>query len=571
MSKLNIVPLFLLFFLSLFPVSYSFVSQTTPTFYLSVGGCFLLAIVALIGRYKKQALCFSTSEILFACFLLFGIGCGEYMGSLSPEWFISGLSLLLFYMLAIRIKLNTECIFAAIVALGLMEAIYGLWQYVDSFNNYIVIFRMSGSFDNPAGFAATLSVIFPSALYLVTKRAICWRIFGGLASVVFIVAVALSHSRAGIVAIIVIGFLWQAQVFNLKWLKQWSRGVKILTGSIIMIAILASLYLLKKDSADGRLLIWQCTAKMIADKPLFGHGTGGFQRSYMLYQADYFKNHPNSSFTMLADNVKHPFNEFLKLLVEQGLVGGLFLGLFLFYLIREYRRGKNIEKFYAMLCLIGVASFASFSYMFCYPFIRLIALYAVAVIMKNESVVLEIPQRIFFVLKPLLLVVCVLLLVISRKMFLDEYRWNAIAHRSLAGETKEVMPDYERLYQTMNRNALFLYNYGAELNFIGESQKSNSVLLETARLFNDIDLQLLLAENYQKMKQYKEAENCLILASNMIPNRFIPLHRLFHIYKVIGNNEKAKDIAKTLLNKPIKIISPEVLMIKSEMEKELRN
>jgi Lipid A core - O-antigen ligase and related enzymes len=73
---------------------------------------------------------------------------------------------------------------------------------------------------------------------------------------------------------------------------------------------------------------------MITDKPLFGHGIGGFQREYMLYQAEYFKNHPDSNYAMLADIVKHPFNEFL-LLVEQGLVGGLLVGLFIFFLSKN--------------------------------------------------------------------------------------------------------------------------------------------------------------------------------------------------------------------------------------------
>jgi hypothetical protein len=68
------------------------------------------------------------------------------------------------------------------------------------------------------------------------------------------------------------------------------------------------------------------------------------------------------------------------------------------------------------------------------------------------------------------------------------------------------------------------------------------------------------------MKQYKEAEDCLLLASNMIPNRFIPLYRLAKLYELTKQTYKAKLIAKEILFKPIKIISPEITMIKVEME-----
>lgn len=571
MSKLNTIILLLFFILSVFSISRFFVSQTTPAFYLSVGGCFLLAIITLMGEYKKQTLHLSLSEILFMGFLLFCFGYGEKIEGLNPEWVISGLALLLFYLLSKRITLNIEWLFIGIVTLGLAQAIYGLGQYMHFYYNYSANFRMSGNFDNPAGFAATLSVAFPFTLFLVAKNKIYWRIFGGVTTTLFIVTVALSHSRAGIFAIIITSGLWLVQVFNLTWVKQCRCSVKALAISIIIFSILTGLYFLKKESADGRLLIWQCTAKMIADKPLFGHGAGGFQRAYMLYQADYFKNHPCSSYTMLADNVKHPFNEFLKLFVEHGLVGVLFLGVVVYLLIREYRAKRNSEKRYIELCVIGIAVFACFSYPLNYPFIRLMLLFSVAIIMKNEVKIFGIPRQVFFSLKPLALITCIGLLTVCCKMFYDEYCWHTIAHRSLAGETKKVMPDYERLYKTMNRNALFLYNYGAELNFIGESQTSNIILLETARRYNDIDLQLLLADNYQKMKKYKEAENCLLLASAMIPNRFIPLYRLVQLYKETGESAKAKDIAKAIINKQIKIMSPGVIMIKAEMEKELKN
>jgi len=156
-------------------------------------------------------------------------------------------------------------------------------------------------------------------------------------------------------------------------------------------------------------------------------------------------------------------------------------------------------------------------------------------------------------------------------MYQDEYHWNTIAQRSLDRETKKVLPDYVRLYPWMNRNGLFVYNYAAELNYIGEWKQSNKLMTECSGLYNDNDVQLILADNYQQMKQYAEAEKHLKVAYEMIPNRFIPLYRLALLYKEEGKINKANQIAGIIVTKPVKIMSSDVLAIKTEMKELVGN
>ncbi len=558
--------------ISIFAISNSFANPSTPTMYIASGGCYLLTILVVFLKYKKQTLSLSITETLLGGFLLYAIVYGAINGSLNPEWIISGLSLGLFYLVVKRINISAEWLFVGLVVISIAQALYGLGQYMYWFNNITSPgFRVSGSFDNPAGFAAALSVCFPFALFVLRKKEVYLKILGGLAAVLFIVAVVFSQSRAGVFAITVIIGIWVINEYKLKWIINWSKRTRIVGGALLIIILLVGLYLLKRDSANGRLLIWQCSAHMIADKPLNGHGMGGFQREYMLYQAEYFRNNPESSFAMLADIVKHPFNEYLLLLVEYGLVGGLLMGFFVFYLTREYRKNKNSEMFYAMLCLVEVGVFACFSYPLAYPFVRLIAVFCAALIMQHETKRWRMPQGLFSIIKHAVLVISLTLLVFTGKMFYDEYRWNVIAQRSLAGETKAVMPDYARLYKTMNRNGLFLYNYAAELNFIDRNTESNCLFFEASHFMNDIDLQLQMADNFQKMKQYKEAEKCLILAAEMIPNRFIPLYRLAKLYEETNQLPKAKIIAKKLLSKPVKIKSSDIMTIRIEMKEVIKN
>ena len=89
----------------------------------------------------------------------------------------------------------------------------------------------------------------------------------------------------------------------------------------VLAGFAVGLYFYRSGSADARLLIWRVSLDMIADRPLTGFGPGNFPRYYMLYQADWFRAHPDSEFAAVADNAVYSFNEYIKLAVEEGLPG----------------------------------------------------------------------------------------------------------------------------------------------------------------------------------------------------------------------------------------------------------
>lgn len=154
------------------------------------------------------------------------------------------------------------------------------------------------------------------------------------ATIPVIVGIVLSGSRTGMLcAAIVLAVRFSGAVRRWKYLR---RSVPLLA-----LLLLAGLYLLKKDSADGRLLVWRCSLEMIIDKPLFGHGPGGFTAEYMNYQADYFRTHPDSPYAQLADSVHHPFNEYLLAAVDYGCLGLLVLIVSGAAIVRRYRRAAG--------------------------------------------------------------------------------------------------------------------------------------------------------------------------------------------------------------------------------------
>jgi len=156
---------------SIFTISNSFANPTTPTMYIAAGSCCVLVILAIIQKHKQQTLSLSITEALSSGFLLNAIVYGSINGSLNPNWIITGLSLILFYSVVKRINISVEWLFVGLVVIGTAQALYGLGQYMYWFNNITSPgFRVSGSFDNPASFAAALSVCFPFALFVLHKK-----------------------------------------------------------------------------------------------------------------------------------------------------------------------------------------------------------------------------------------------------------------------------------------------------------------------------------------------------------------------------------------------------------------
>ena len=202
-----------------------------------------------------------------------------------------------------------------------LQAVYGILQYVGLFSSHVT-FRVTGSFDNPAGFAACLCAGLPFVVFLFIHRNKYIRYAGWLAGGVMVLAVFLSHSRSGMVSVIAVCVMYLCGRFVHGRLWRY-----LLLVSMIGLLIIGS-YWLKKDSADGRLLIWRCGLEMVKDAPWTGHGIGSFEAKYMDYQADYFKEYGSQNrYAMLADNVKQPFNEYLGVLINFGIVGlALLLG-----------------------------------------------------------------------------------------------------------------------------------------------------------------------------------------------------------------------------------------------------
>jgi tetratricopeptide (TPR) repeat protein len=440
------------------------------------------------------------------------------------------------------------------------QALYGILQYVGFFPA-IGGFRITGSFDNPAGFAACLCAGFPVFFFFIRKKYVWQRWLSLTAIIILCIAVVLSASRAGMISLIVVCLALIVYKFPIN------AKLKLTIVSLTFALALSGLYFLKKDSADGRLLIWRCSWEMIKDKPLFGHEHGGFKAHYMDYQADYFAHHSDSRYEMLADNVNRPFNEYLLLLTDYGLVGFVLLLALIGVLWISFHRNrhKSILVRIAAGSLLSIGVFSFFSYPLVYPFVWVMGIASIAVIIYQAKYQVKIPSRIGPALKLIMIPVIFIFGLHIYQRMTTEMLWCKVAHQSLLGKTEEMLPVYEQLHKSLTNNELFLYNYAAELNVIKQYDKSLEIALECERLLADYDLQMLMADNYQNLQNNQKAEYHYKKASNMCPVKFMPIYQLVELYNEAGRKEEALTLAQKIIDKDVKIPSATISIIKQKM------
>lgn len=542
--------LFGVMFLS-FPVFVE--AELLSKWYVFIGGCSLhcLIILTIIKTPTVNIDLITAVTIIFTGYLLL-----ISLLTSSSQSNINILSIVAFILLYFSFKL-TPCVLlknidVVILSVCVLQACYGLMQYVGILHTYSV-FKIIGSFDNPAGFAACLATGFPFCFSVITRGKLrCY--FGIISLAIIMMAIILSGSRAGMIALIIVCYIYIGDKYYHKFKKY--RKYSIVLFAVLLLAGMG-LFFLKKDSAIGRILIWKNSLEMIVNKPILGSGVGAFLGNYMQYQANFFELDSNSLYTMLADNVTHPFNEYLLLIIEYGMLGFFLFVTVIFVVIKYFER---ITVYH--LCLVSVGVFACFSYPLRYPFVVVLIAYSLTKIVTRKIVILKINY--FAKTVGGLLVGGISLFLIKDVQF--EYRWGKLVQQLQAENYRKFLSDYEKLYFQWNGDPMFLYNYAAILNRVEQYDKSNDVLNRCIPYFNNYEVQMLIADNYFELKQWSQAEVYYFIAHHMIPSKFVPLYKLMMLYATVGDQQKSLRIAYLIINKEIKIRSGAVYYIRTEAQ-----
>ncbi|WP_026715269.1 O-antigen ligase family protein [Flavobacterium daejeonense] len=219
-------------------------------------------------------------------------------------------------------KDNSISFYKAVAVVATIEAIWCVLQYLGKIPSEDVNFKVTGSFSNPNVVAMFLALSIPALLYFFIKPTTVYKkAIYSLMLLIVCVGLLLLECRTALLGAVFSSGLFLILHFNsIRRFKRKYLFFGFLAVGILSIPIGKQLYLHKKDSADGRLLIWRITTQMVLDSPVRGYGTGMFEREYNLRQAKAIQENKlsqkelkNASFVLMA------YNDYLEQAVQGGI------------------------------------------------------------------------------------------------------------------------------------------------------------------------------------------------------------------------------------------------------------
>jgi len=532
------------------------------------------------------------ADILFCAFAAYV--CFNYFflnGQADMRWWLSLLMFpLYFYFRGVlsNCKENKKFrnyLLSLLLVIFLFNAILGLAQLYGFVQSYHVLYSITGTFFNPGPYSGFLSIGAPLALgFSIDKTLPRWKRWLGFVCLVAILLVLpASMSRASWIAAVAGCFVVLLQVYSFKFTRLASTII-VIVGVCIGVGLLVGTYMLKKDSADGRILLWSASMEAVKENPLFGAGYGRFASIYGDAQATYFLKHERSlPQIMTADSIEYAFNEYVQITVELGIIGLLLFLLLVGSVFRFFKNGGmamiikrigvvpvdeeegNCEGYwYVSASLISFLVFAAFSYPFSVLPLSILFVILMALLSsssKKLSIAIPVWLRVAFI------TVCCSITVYSAYQILSKresyYNWTVL-NLQKSNAIEETLEKYSALYPLLRQDKLFLFEYGRILSIAGQHAESNRIFEKYLLYGSDPMAYNYTGYNYKELGEYEKAENMYIYALQIVPNRFFPLYMLMMLYLETGYEENAKIVARIILEKPVKVQSLEIQQMQEE-------
>ena len=272
--------------------------------------------------------------MVFMLFVYLLVHAGVTHAMQSREFYLSISYLALYSVFRVLKGMRlTNCVTFAVLLCGIYQSWLVLSQLLGYEASNHLRFVVTGSFFNPGPCGIFLAGVFVLAVAMMRKgfrkRGInlmfARYVTACIAFCMTLVAMVPTMSRAGwLGALLGVMLLYRRELAGrIKMNRRWVVG----GGVVGLMLVLVLFYLLKKDSANGRLFIWQNTISAYSKAPLFGVGIDGFERSYAEAQHDYFMAgnalEQDNRHTELAGVVESAFNEPLALFLLLGATGGI--------------------------------------------------------------------------------------------------------------------------------------------------------------------------------------------------------------------------------------------------------
>lgn len=544
--------------------------------------CEIIFIIAIIGI----AVCFITKSNLRLAFtdtlilVLYGYFLFRYYTDATYPAETMAIHATLTFALYFSLRLifagfriNGNKIALMILVYAVYEAGYGIVQLIGGTSRHF-LYPVTGSFHNPGPYSACLVMglaIICIVLYrdvplarlgtfnpfqrhiLSQRKSEKWKSIEWVALqtilLIFTSLIIISMSRTAVIATtLCIFILFWDYIGRWKW---WILGLCIAAG--------VGLYFLKSGSADGRMVINYVGMYAIADNPIFGNGVGSFFHKF----AETTQVLALSATKIELDSVdvlEYAFNDWLRLVVELGIVGFLLAASIVVHTLREL--WKNSLPLF--LTLLTILIFSFFSYPMALLPYRIVTIIIISFAASQSRPLSSCPQNsgktavVTIVIFLAVASVCAIKISCIKQLVKAEEDYDMMKgiHDTV------LIKDYAPLQPLLEDNRLFLFDYGQILAEAGRYNDSNHILRQGAVISNDPMFLILQGNNFRDMGAYSKAKEMYLKAWHTMPNRIYPLYRLMQLHLQTGEESKALYYAGKIVVFKEKIPSPAVTDIK---------
>lgn len=269
---------------------------------------------------------------------------------------------LVFFLLSavVRSAEDYRVVVGSIVLVGFLAAFVGILQYFTAGGKIYWLISVPGIPFGPYGnknhFAGLMEMTIPIALGVLFSRSLrpMQRPILAFLAVIMSSALVLSGSRAGILAFALQLVCFTVLISTVRRSQSWLPYIAlilILVGGMVywlgLQPVLAKIstftHLETEPSYRARLLTYADTWRMFRAHPLFGVGFGVYGDVFASYKSQ-----------VGEGRWIHAHNDYLELLAETGLMGGLAAAAFLWLVLRQgFRNSQNANRGSRRVVMLG--------------------------------------------------------------------------------------------------------------------------------------------------------------------------------------------------------------------------
>lgn len=503
---------------------------------------------------KNTSLPITKLDILAGTYLIWSLVVGYIKTDLTldsllyAEW----VGIFLIYFIVSRAFRNTDTlpVLFTLTLVGLVQAIVVITQAAGILENGHTFFHITGFMGNPGPLGGFQAIALVSGVSLSvsnrTRQAHRGLYYFYLCVIGLIIcSMVLSESRSGIIAAVAgLGVLFRLKIKNFFA----NRSIRIVAAIGLSLVFACILIFHRPSSVLARLLIWIVSALMFIDHPITGIGPGQFNMKYMLYQAEYFRTNPDSCFTMVADNVAYPYNEFLHILIEQGIIGFMIVILLILAVFRNARHNDVLAPL-ATLIVFSCFSYPSYDKVLVLLFPILIgAAGCNATVWNFSSTGL---RNVVYILSTIAGVSILSHASVSYRNMMD----CCDGHKPVGNRLNTL---FSKNYTDHKINALY-----SDFIFKNPELLDDRVL---GKVFPMCETWCRIGELMEKNHDLDSAEHYYVTAAYMIPTRIRPRYLLWEMMLKQGRDNEAEILAKEILSRPVKVENTFTLRVKQKLQ-----